>query len=337
MTDTNETTLFLEEHGDILSSLSTHTIYLSIIMYMVSVFIIAPNFILIWGICKTNKKLNFTKILFIYHSLTNSIMGLVALPYLALVMRLGLDCRHMAIANAVGVFSIIIGNMTVCQISFLRFLSIVKPFKEIDRDCVLAATFFQFTLSLFLAIFNYSANVISIKLYPLQCIISGTLITVCIFAAMLWNSLSMLSIGKHLRTAKVSDVSTQRNVKAIRRLTCITIAIGLCFLPTAICYIYFGAVLVRERIKAELFVHLFDVADLVFTPALICPSVTAFVFLGWDDSIKNYYKRLLCFQQSPSSLKSIHSFPSKKTEGKVVADEVEGSVRLKNFKTFSIR
>ena len=336
MTDTNETTIFLETRSDILSSLSSHTVYLSIAMYILSVFIVAPNFILIWGICRTNKKLNFTKNLFIYHSLTNSLMGLVALPYFALVMRLGLDCQHMAIANAIGVFSIVIGNMTVCQISLMRFISIVKPFKEIDRDCVLAVTLFQFTASFFMAFFNYSANVISITLYPLQCIIYGMLITVCIFTAMLWNWLSMFFIGKHKKIARASDVSTQRNVKAIRRLTCITIAIGLCFLPTSICYIYFGSVLIQQRIKAELFVYLFDVADLVFTPAMLCPGITAFVFIGWDNSIKKYYRRLLCLHQPSSSKKSVGSFSSRRRIGRVVVEEVD-SVRLKNFKTFSIR
>ena len=295
MLNNNETTMFLDKHGDILSSLSAYTVFLSVLMYILSFLIVAPNFILIWGIRRTNKKLNIAKALFVYHSLTNSLMGLIALPYFALVMRLGLNCRHMAMANSIGLFSIIIGNMTVCQISFLRFLSIMKPFKEIDRDIVIAATFFEFATALFLAILNYTANVISIRLYPLQCIVSGTLITVCIFAAMLWNSLSMFFIRKQKMV--VSDVSTQRNVRAIRRLSCISIAFGLCFLPTAVCYIYFGAVLIQQRIEADLFVHLYDVADLVFTPALICPGVTPFVYIAWDDSIKRYYRKLWCCEE----------------------------------------
>lgn len=310
MVNTNKTTMYLEQHDDIASSLSINTVSLSVIMYIVSVAIVTPNLLLVWGIWRTNKKLNITKILFVYHSLTNNIMGLVSLPYLSLAMRLGLDCRHMAVGNSTGVFSIVVGNMTICQISFLRYLAITRPFKEIQRSLVIGATVLQFAVALCISAINYSANAISVMLYPAQCVVSGTLICVCIFAAILWNSMSLIFIRKQKMVAADSrnNVSARRNFKASRRLTCISVTIGILFLPTAVSYIYIGVLLIRQQIEAQLFVYLFDVGDLVFTPALLCPGISAVVYIAWDDNIKKYYRRVLCCK-SPAAVrgKSIHS------------------------------
>ncbi|XP_066911160.1 uncharacterized protein [Clytia hemisphaerica] len=297
MSDDNETDQFLEESRDISNELDSHGSFTNFFAIPLSLFIAIPNLLLIWGIRKTNpNKINMAKRLFIYRSLTDLLIGVVGIPYFGLASLLNQPCIHISIANCIGVFSIIIGTLTISTISLLRLISLIKPFYKVHQHWLAIALLLQFTVAVFFCTFNYLVNNTVIELYPLQCVLNGLTIILHILFATVFNLLSMFTIERQKIGPQHSvsgKAALHRNTKAIRRLFRVTTVMAICYLPSAITYVYFGGLLLNGRIKADVFAFLYDVVDFVFIPVMICPAIAAIVYIVWNRQIVNYYKKVL--------------------------------------------
>jgi len=300
----NETTQYLLENGDQFSG-STHSKLVNILTFLVAAFIILPNFLMIVGIKNTNKKLNFVKRLFIYLSSTDSMMGLVSLPYYGVSVSLKLSCNHVSTANSIGLCSIIVGTQTISVISTLRLLALIKPFYRIKFKIVFLYVVFQLLTALLSAAVNWTANVYVASLYPAQCIFNGLLITMHVFISMLCNVRSILFIRnqKSRSSSQIGgNLSIRRHAKAVGRLSRASAVIALCYLPSSLFYVYFGCMLYVRKLKITFFLTLFDMADMSYVPAIICPGVTAIVYVAWNNRIKSYYKDLICCRSKRNSV-----------------------------------
>ena len=182
----------------------------------------------------------------------------------------------------------------------------VKPFHEIKFKIVFLFVVFQLLVALVSAAVNWTANVYVASLYPAQCITNGLLITLHIFVSMFCNICSILFIRKQKSAnrslSQIGNVSIRRHVKAIGRLSRVSAVIALCYLPSSLFYIYFGCMLYVKPLKITYFLALFDMADMSYIPAIICPGVTAIVYVAWNNRIKSYYKDLICCRSKRNSV-----------------------------------
>ena len=299
MTRDNQTRDYLESNPDVFTTAVTHSLFMDIVVIIISFFITIPNMLLIWGTNKTSRKpLNISKKLFIYNAMTNMMTGLAAMPYFVLSAHLGLPCFHVYIANSIGLFSVVVGTETVLTMSVLRFIAIVKPFrKSIHPGKIGGSLVAQFFIALSSSVLNFAANAFSVRLYPPQCLFTATLLIVSIALLLLSNVYSMIYIkrqkSKNLSAHVVGQcqqISSRRYEKAIWRLLRVSVVLGVCFLPSSICYVYVGKLLLTQLFRASELVNIFDVADMSFIPCLLCPGVIACVSLAWDQQIKKYYR-----------------------------------------------
>ena len=314
MTDDNQTRDFLQNDPDIFSSTITHSISMDVIVIIISFLITVPNLLLIWGVVKTNTSMTTSKKLTIYHASINILSGLVSLPYFVFSAHLGLPCYHVFIANAIGFVSTVLGTEIVLTMTVLRYVAIVKPFNKAIHSGKLISLLMviQLLIALTSGIFNVTVNIFSVILYPLQCLYSGSLIIVFIVLSILGNAYSMLYIKRQkskklsthcchhretaprsLKSQQENNISSKRYKRAIWRLLQTSIVIGLCFLPSAICYVYVGKLLLTELFTARQLLNIFDVADLCFIPCLISPMICPCICLAWDRRTQRYYRSVL--------------------------------------------
>ena len=192
--------------------------------------IVIANSLLIWELCivkRKNKgsssriqKISITKRLFIYHALTDLIIGSLVIPIQMTAHfqqgHIGYMCWYLSLAVSLTVFSQCTGINTLLTISFLRYLSIKKPFMVIKEGYVFLVLSLQTLLSLGVAIYTFfvyfqksTAHQIGVNFFVLFIFIS-----ISSFLLVLWNvkSFMLLKIqDKHLATAKSNNGSKDQN------------------------------------------------------------------------------------------------------------------------------
>ena len=83
--------------------------------------VITTNLALVVGLRKTNRKLTRYQKLYTYLSVTDSIVGLICLPYFAIIILLSINnCRNLTIGMVMAVYSSGVGLGTFTLISVLR-------------------------------------------------------------------------------------------------------------------------------------------------------------------------------------------------------------------------
>ena len=313
ITKDNQTRDLLRNNQDIFSSTITHSIFTQILLTILSIAITVLNLLLIWGIVKTNKKLSTSKKLTIYHASTNILAGLVTIPYFVFSKQFELPCYHVLIAKSTGFISVVVGTETVLAMTVLRYVTIVKPFNKAIHSgkTISMMLLIQLLIALSSGVFNATSQ-FAVIVYPLQCLYSGSLIIVIILLSILGNVCSMLYIrrqkSKRLTThcrrrgstssgnsepEQENNISSKRYERAIWRLLQMSIVIGLCFLPSAICYVYVGKLFLTELFTTQQLLNIFDVADLCFIPCLVSSIICPCICLAWDQQIKRYYRYVI--------------------------------------------
>ena len=77
-----------------------------VLLFVCACLVLTTNLALVVGLRKTNKKLTRSQKLYSYLSLTDSIVGLICLPYFAIINLLSINtCRSQSIGMAISAYS----------------------------------------------------------------------------------------------------------------------------------------------------------------------------------------------------------------------------------------
>eukprot|EP00111_Clytia_hemisphaerica_P000457 TCONS_00001293-protein len=159
-----------------------------------AVFVAITNFALIIGLKKTNKKLTISQKLYIYLSLTDTIVGMICLPYFVMVDVLSIgSCVTQSIGMAMSVYSFGVGLGTFLGISYLRNLAIRKPFNDIQNKTVysfLVLWNIYIVLKSTFTFFTYDPRYTSYALYCSYWIYVGSVTTIEVLAIVILNTWS---------------------------------------------------------------------------------------------------------------------------------------------------
>ena len=189
------------------------------------------NSLLIWELCidKKNKgtssvkKISITKRLFIYHALTDLIIGSLVIPIQMTAHfqqgHIGYMCWYLSLAVSLTMFSQCTGINTLLTISFLRYLSIKRPFMVIQGWYVFLVLLLQTLFSLGVAVYTFfvyfqqsTAHEIGVNFFVLFIFIS-----VSSFLLVLWNVKSFMMLkmqDKHLAGNATSTSGSENKSKS---------------------------------------------------------------------------------------------------------------------------
>ena len=110
--------------------------------------VILSNFLLIFGICKTNKKLSSTNISFIWLSIQDIAMMLTQSTATYIHLAEHIPCTVTFILNALNTCFIFSSMFTFCTISFFRYLKLRNPLKQIRSRSIYIVLAVEFTSSM---------------------------------------------------------------------------------------------------------------------------------------------------------------------------------------------
>ena len=113
------------------------SIFLVASLLLLACFIVTSNVTLVVGLRKTNKQLTISQKLYTYLSLSDSIVGIVCLPYYAIVNAFSINtCRLRSIGNTISAYSFGVSLGTFLLISVLRNIAIRKPLYIVEKKIV---------------------------------------------------------------------------------------------------------------------------------------------------------------------------------------------------------
>ena len=141
-------------------NLNDHT-YAYYVGPILALFIITWNLLLIWSLVTSNRKqrninMSITKKLFIYHSCTDLIAGVLVIPIqIAMHVGLGYTCFYLSVAVTLTSFSQCTGVSTLLTISFLRYLSIMKPLLIPQNSYIVSWLLVQTLVSFSIAAYTF--------------------------------------------------------------------------------------------------------------------------------------------------------------------------------------
>ena len=101
-----------------------------VLICIFALFVASTNLLLVIGLRKTNKKVTMSQKLYIYLSLTDTMVGIVCLPYALVIDSVQNlhNCNTRSASLAFGAYVSSIGMGTFLLISIVRYLAIRKPF-----------------------------------------------------------------------------------------------------------------------------------------------------------------------------------------------------------------
>ena len=273
-----------------------------------ALFVAITNFALIFGLRRTNKKLTISQKLYIYLSLTDTIVGLICLPYFVMVDVLSVgSCTTQSIGMAMSVYSFGTGLGTFLGISYLRNLAIRKPFNDIQNKTVysiLVLWNIYILLKSTFTFFTYDPRYTSYSLYCSYWIYVGLVTTIEVLLIIILNSWSRRALtGKLSNPGNESDAEQRkrkRNQKAVGILNMISLVYTLCTLPFSLYYLLLGVLLITHQNNKQLFNFVYSLFAFIHLPIFLCSGFNALVYMLKDNDIKRYYSCKSCLKRHPS-------------------------------------
>ena len=124
--------------------------------FIISLFIITSNGLMIFGILKTNKNLNLVTKLFLYSSICGTLTGLT-IPYYASAEIFFDVCFHKTIGEIVLTFLFFTDFLNLLTIGMIRFKALRYPLKRIQPRNVFVWLFVEFLAALCLSVISHIA------------------------------------------------------------------------------------------------------------------------------------------------------------------------------------
>ena len=220
-------------------NLNDHT-YAYYVGPILALFIITWNLLLIWSLVTSNRKqrninMSITKKLFIYHSCTDLIAGVLVIPIqIAMHVGLGYTCFYLSVAVTLTSFSQCTGVSTLLTISFLRYLSIMKPLLILQNSYIvswlLVQTLVSFSISAYTFVTYYTRS--TAHNIALNYSILAVFLTINAIALVTCNMKSFFVLKAQRQRITSSNTRTNDNrLKAVYTLVWITWVFVLTIAP----------------------------------------------------------------------------------------------------------
>ena len=268
-----------------------------ILLCIFALFVITTNLSLVVGLKKTNKKLTISQKLYSYLSCTDSIMGIVCLPYFAIVNFLSInDCKTQAIGMAISIYSFSIGLGTFFAISVLRNMAIRKPFHKVKNGAIRVFLVLINLLSMIsscLTFYTYYPKYTSKTLYCFYWMYAGMFLTFAVLLTVALNVWSKRAL-KRQSADKVdqNDIilkQRKRNLKAVGILNKISLVYTICTLQVGLYYGLLSVLLLTNKENEKTFEKCYNIFALMHLPIFLCSGFNALIYMVKDDDIKRFY------------------------------------------------
>ena len=283
-----------------------HDFESNIFLSSVAVFVVITNFALIIGLRKTNKKLTISQKLYIYLSLTDTIVGLVGLPYFVIMHFLSLlSCTSYSIGMVMSLYSFGTGLGTFLGISYLRNLAIRKPLHNVRNKHVylgLAVWNIYIVLKSISTFFVYHPRYASYYLSCAYWLWVGLCSAIEVFLVLVFNIWSTKVLARqsfnHHEMNDVDQRRRKRNQKAVGILNMISLVYALCTFPVSLYYTVLGILLSTYDHNKELFDFCYNLFPLIHLPLFFCSGFNALVYMLKDKDIRKYYSSRFCCKKN---------------------------------------
>ena len=202
--------------------------YLPIIFSIFAVLNIGANSLLIFGLLKTNKKLNCIHKLFVYLAFIDLSAGCVAMPVFIYYELVGFTCLHMALMMSLFACIAVGDSSVLLIISVLRLYSIRDPISSQNHQKltrIMISIQIAFSLGLASALFMiyyYGNSLVHFQLAGYLVNIVHTSISLAVLACVGW---SLLTLRKY--RISNSGIFTPEQMKNHTRSTSSLLLIGL--------------------------------------------------------------------------------------------------------------
>lgn len=274
--------------------------YVVVIFAIHAVLNIVANFLLIFGLLRTNKKIFRVQKLFIYLSFTDLIAGCVVMPVFIFYHFRGLTCLHMALTIGITVYVALADACILLIISILRLMSIRKPMSSQEHDkptifMIIAQILFSFLFGFAMFWFFYEADelrefqVIAYSVNTAQTGISLGIV-VCV-------SMSLYTLRKYERTN--SNILTADQLKNHRKSVSSLLLIGIMMavfvsIQAPMSLVLHSKTEGAEDLKfgAESFRSSIQAVDMVVLISQLNTVTNAIVIIGRSKKLRNYLFRV---------------------------------------------
>ena len=266
--------------------------------FILSIFIKTTNGLMIFGILKTNKKLNLVKKLFLYSAICGTLTGLT-IPYYASANILFNVCFHEAIGEIVLSFLFFTDFLNLLTIGVIRFKTLRYPLKRIRTCTVFVWLAVEFIAAVCLSVayyITYTSGTSS--LHKTYWICNGIFTVICI-------CLSTLLITKLRCTLHKSLLSTDPNYlkkrqKAVNRLFWIAFVYIIFTTPMTLAFLYVGINFLQIPSSAIQFSHELVFFSWCYNIFIGYSGFNSLIYICFDEKIKNYYFHLFCGRKRAS-------------------------------------
>ena len=276
-----------------------------VLLFALACFVVTTNLALVIGLRRTNKQLAISQKLYSYLSMTDSIIGIICLPYFAIVNVFSTNnCKLRNIGSTITVYSFGVGLGTFAVISILRNIAIRKPLYVVKNKIiylVLIVWHVYVILGSLLSFFTYEPTYSSKTLSRFSSVYAGVNVLIQILIIVTCNLWSRRALTKQKPANRseneknqIEEQKRKRNQKAAGILSAISVVYVLCTLPLSLFYILLGVLLMFYERNAEPIKASGSLYRFIHLPVFLCSGFNALVYMLKDKEIKKYYARQFC-------------------------------------------
>ena len=265
-------------------------VYLVVAFIVFAILNIGANSILIFGLFKTNKKMNCGQKLFFYLSCTDLMAGCVVMPILIYYQFFGLTCLYMALMMGIFAYIVFADACILFIVSVLRLSTIRNPLISRNNQkkriwiMVILQIFFSISLSFgFFSVYFYGRY---LRYFQTIGYISNAAHTGISLAVLACVSMSLYTIRKYKRSN--SGIFTPEQLRNHRKTASSLLLIGLMMiLFVAIQVPIFIMVHLQLSSKKE-FQKTKQIVDVVILISQLNTLTNSVVIIGRSKKLKKY-------------------------------------------------
>ena len=269
-------------------------VYLVIAFIVFAILNIGANSILIFGLFKTNKKMNCGQKLFVYLSCTDLMAGCVVMPILIYYQFSGLTCLYMALMMGIFAYIVFADACILFIVSVLRLSIIRNPLISRNNKqiwiIVILQIFFSIALSFgFFSVYFYGQY---LRYFQMIGYIFNAAHTGISLAVLVCVSMSLHTIRKYKRSN--SGIFTPEQLRNHRKTASSLLLIGLMMIVfVAIQVPIFTMLHLRLSSKKE-FQKTKQAIDVVILISQLNTFTNSVVIIGRSKKLKKYLFKI-CF------------------------------------------
>ena len=285
--------------------------------------VILSNLLLIFGICKTNKKLSSTNISFIWLSIQDIILMVTQSTATYIHLAGQIPCPVTVILDAVNSCFVFSSMFTFCTISFFRYLKLRNPLKQIRSRSfciVLAVEFMSAMLAGGALITLIYIGYLNTKIVNGLVLSTGAVFILVLVIVLTINIKSYNIIDKQIKLSfhKVNDIelgtinntaitntslhslaSSKKLKSSVVTLIMITCSYLFCFTPFSLYLLITG--FMEFHVVVKLYGVLLTLSLLLHANS----GINSMIFVIRSKVLRNYYTK--CFRSKRTSRHMQHS------------------------------